>query len=56
MPVNKDAQLVRELPEDGIQIPGMMQLDGQYLILVSDPKAVGDSKYRNLFTHLIKSG
>ena len=56
MPVNKDAQLVRELPEDGIQIPGMMQLDGQYLILVSDPKAVGGSKYRNLFAHLIKSG
>ncbi|KAH7371912.1 hypothetical protein BKA64DRAFT_269344 [Cadophora sp. MPI-SDFR-AT-0126] len=43
VPVNKDAQLVLELPEDRIQIPGMMQLDGQYIILVTDPKAVGGS-------------
>ena len=35
MPVNKDAQVVRELPEDRIQLPGMMQLDGQYIILVT---------------------
>lgn len=42
-PVSKDAQLVRELPEDRVQIPGMMQLDGQYLILVTEPKAVGGS-------------
>lgn len=45
-PVNKDAQFVRELPEDRIQLPGMMQLDGQYIILVTNPKAVGGSKYR----------
>ena len=55
-PVSKDAQLVRELPEDRVQIPGMMQLDGQYLILVTEPKAVGGSKDRNPFTRLIKSG
>ncbi|KAH9204543.1 hypothetical protein DL95DRAFT_398390 [Leptodontidium sp. 2 PMI_412] len=42
-PVYKDAQFVRELPEDRIQIPGMMELDGQYIILVTDPKAVGVS-------------
>ena len=46
MPVNKDVQFVRELPEDRIQLPGMMQLDGQYIILVTNPKAVGGSKYR----------
>ncbi|KAF4633781.1 hypothetical protein G7Y89_g4330 [Cudoniella acicularis] len=40
-PVNKDAQFVRELPEDRIQLPGIMQLDGQYVILVTNPKAVG---------------
>jgi len=27
-PVNEDAQVVRELPENRIQLPGMMQLDG----------------------------
>jgi hypothetical protein len=45
-PLNKDAQFVRELPEDRIQLPSIMQLDGQYIILVTNPKAVGGSKYR----------
>jgi len=45
-PVNKDAQVVPELPEDRIQLPGMMQLDGQYIILVTNPKAVGGSESR----------
>jgi len=45
-PVNEDAQYVRELPEDRIQLPAMMQLDGQYIILVTNPKAVGGSKSR----------
>ena len=46
MPVNKDVQFVRELPEDRIQLPGLTQLDGQYIILVTNPKAVGGSEYR----------
>ena len=37
MPVNEDAQVVRELPEDRIQLPGMEQLDGQYIVLVTNP-------------------
>ena len=41
MPLMVDSQVVRELPEDRIQIPGMKQLDGQYIILVTDPKPVG---------------
>jgi hypothetical protein len=41
MPLMADSQVVRELPEDRIQIPGMTQLDGQYIILVADPKPVG---------------
>jgi hypothetical protein len=45
-PINTDMQFVRELPEDRIQLPGMMQLDGQYVILVTNPKAVASSKYR----------
>ena len=45
-PVNKDAQFVRELPEDRIQLPDMMQLDGQYIILVTSPTNVGGSKCR----------
>jgi hypothetical protein len=45
-PVNKDAQVVREFSEDRIQLPGMMQLDGQYIILVTNPKAVDGSEYR----------
>lgn len=36
MPLNASTQVVRELPEDRILIPGMTQLDGQYIILVSD--------------------
>lgn len=43
LPVNPDAQQVRELPEDRISIPGMTQLDGQYIILVTEPKPVGET-------------
>lgn len=46
MPVNKDGQFVRELPEDRIQLPGVTQLDGQYIILITNPQAAGGSKYR----------
>jgi len=41
VPVNADAQVVRELPEDRILVPGVSQLDGQYVILITDPKSVG---------------
>ena len=41
MPINPDVQVVRELPEDRIQIPGLAQLDGQYIVLVTNPKPVG---------------
>lgn len=44
MPVNPDLQTVRELPEDRIQIQNVNQLDGQYIVLVTQPKAVGASK------------
>ncbi|KAH6675735.1 hypothetical protein B0J14DRAFT_371551 [Halenospora varia] len=43
VPINQDTQSVRELPEDRIQLPAMAQLDGQYIILVTDAKAVGGS-------------
>ena len=43
-PFNADAQVVRELPEDRIQIPGVTQLDGQYIILVTQPKPTGQSE------------
>lgn len=41
VPVNADAQVVRELPDDRILVPGVSQLDGQYVILITDPKSVG---------------
>lgn len=44
MPVNAGVQVVKELPEDRIHVPAMSQLDGQYIILVTDPKPVGESK------------
>lgn len=44
MPFNPDVQTVRELPEDRIQIQNVNRLDGQYIILVTQPKAVGESK------------
>ncbi|KUJ24098.1 uncharacterized protein LY89DRAFT_776277 [Mollisia scopiformis] len=43
MPVNAGVQVVKELPEDRIQIPEMTQLDGQYVILVTNPKPVGQT-------------
>lgn len=45
MPFNPDLQTVRELPEDRIQIQNVNRLDGQYIILVTQPKAVGESKF-----------
>jgi hypothetical protein len=45
MPAMPAMQVVRELPEDRIQIPGMAQLDRQYVILVTAPKGVGQSKF-----------
>jgi hypothetical protein len=44
MPINPDLQVMRELPEDRMQIPSLTQLDGQYIILVTNPKPVGESK------------
>lgn len=44
-PINPGVQVVHELPEDRIIVPGLDQLDGQYVILVGDPKAIGESKY-----------
>ena len=41
MPVNANSQIVMELPEDRIEVSGLTQLDGQYVILVTDPKPVG---------------
>jgi hypothetical protein len=41
MPFNPDLQVVRELPEDRIQIQNVTRLDGQYIILVTQPKAAG---------------
>jgi hypothetical protein len=57
MPLNASAQVVRELPEDRILIPGMTQLDGQYIILVTDPKPVGQTKrrVRRKFDHATES-
>jgi hypothetical protein len=43
LPLNPSVQVVRELPEDRIKVPGMDQLDGQYVVLVGEPKAVGES-------------
>jgi len=44
LPFNPTLQTVRELPEDRIAIQGVTQLDGQYIILVTAPKDVGNSK------------
>jgi hypothetical protein len=44
MPFNPDLQTVRELPEDRIQIQNVNRLDGQYIILVTQPRPVGESK------------
>src|SRR6266536_1812647 len=41
IPVNTNAQVVRELPEDRILVSDVTQLDGQYVVLVTDPKPVG---------------
>ncbi|TGO65367.1 hypothetical protein BOTNAR_0079g00310 [Botryotinia narcissicola] len=39
VPINRDMQSVRELPEDRIQLPALTQLDGQYIILITEPNA-----------------
>jgi hypothetical protein len=44
MPLNAGVQVVHELPEDRILVPELDQLDGQYLILVGEQKAVGQSE------------
>jgi len=45
MPFNTDAQTVRELPEDRIQIQNVNRLDGQYIILVTTPKGPGKGEW-----------
>lgn len=45
LPLLADNQVVRELPEDRIEISKMTQLDGVYVILVTAPKPVGESKF-----------
>ncbi|CAG8952870.1 hypothetical protein HYFRA_00007584 [Hymenoscyphus fraxineus] len=42
-PLLADNQVVRELPEDRIEITKMTQLDGVYVILVTPPKPVGET-------------
>ncbi|KAH7319277.1 hypothetical protein BKA65DRAFT_98212 [Rhexocercosporidium sp. MPI-PUGE-AT-0058] len=44
LPFNGDVQFVRELPEDKVVVPQVYQLDGQYILLVTQPKAIGESK------------
>ena len=48
MPLAQNTQVVRELPEDRIVLSGMTQLDGQYVILVTQPKAVNGSECSSL--------
>ena len=43
MPINPGVQLVRELPEDRIQVPGLDQVDGQYVLLVGEMKPVRET-------------
>jgi len=45
LPVSPDTQVVSELPEDRILLPGMTQSDGQYIILVAPLKDVGQSQF-----------
>lgn len=44
LPFNRVVQFVKELPDDKVVVPQVTQLDGQYIILVTQPKAVGESK------------
>ncbi|KAM3078301.1 hypothetical protein ACMFMG_006189 [Clarireedia jacksonii] len=50
MPLQRDMQFVRELPDDRIQLPVMTQLDGQYIILVTNPETVNSSECRPKLT------
>lgn len=45
VPINPNIQSVRELPEDRILLPQMSQLDGEYVILVTPAKPVGESEF-----------
>ncbi|KAG4419274.1 hypothetical protein IFR04_007593 [Cadophora malorum] len=45
LPFNRVVQFVKELPDDKVVVPQVTQLDGQYIILVTQPKAVGESNY-----------
>ncbi|CAG8979642.1 hypothetical protein HYALB_00011526, partial [Hymenoscyphus albidus] len=45
LPLLADNQVVKELPEDRIEITKMTQLDGVYVILVTPPKPVGESMF-----------
>lgn len=44
MPINEASQVVNDLGEDRIAVPGMTQLDGQYVILVTPPKDMSQGK------------
>ena len=44
LPFNRVVQFVKELPDDKVVVPQVTQLDGQYVILVTQPKAIGESK------------
>jgi hypothetical protein len=44
-PINANAQVVHELKEDRILVPGLTQLDGQYIILVTALKNTAQGKF-----------
>ncbi|CZS99040.1 uncharacterized protein RAG0_07538 [Rhynchosporium agropyri] len=46
LPFNQDSQYVRELPQDKVVLPQVSQLDGQYVLLVTQPKPVGETTPR----------
>ncbi|KAH7391362.1 hypothetical protein BKA64DRAFT_710267 [Cadophora sp. MPI-SDFR-AT-0126] len=49
LPFNRAVQFVKELPEDKVVVPQVTQLDGQYIILVTQAKAIGESKSTSTF-------
>ena len=50
-PVNQNSQVVHELPEDRILVSSVAQLDGQYVVLVIEPKMTikNKNKYIGMF-------
>ena len=54
-PVNQNSQVVHELPEDRILVSGVTQLDGQYVVLVTEPKTTIRNKnnYIGMFDSLL---